>query len=115
VTFSGYEANTPTTLGHVFDVVYDPASHTAAWTNISSDIGDQPVNDAVIDTATGDLYVSSDFGVYHRVSQARRGGSRPPTHARAAVASLTIADGKNGDRLLYGATHGRGAWRLRLN
>ena len=24
VTFSGYEANTPTTLGHVFDVVYDP-------------------------------------------------------------------------------------------
>ena len=68
VTFSGYEANTPTTLGHVFDVVYDPASHTATWTNISFDIGDQPVNDAVLDTATGDLYVSTDFGVYRRVS-----------------------------------------------
>jgi hypothetical protein len=24
-------------------------------------------------------------------------------------------NGKNGDHLLYAATHGRGAWRLRLN
>jgi hypothetical protein len=113
VTFSGYEANTPTTLGHVFDVVYDPASHTAAWTNISSDIGDQPVNDAVIDTATGDLYVSTDFGVYRRV--AGETGWIPAADGlpMAAVAGLTIADGKNGDRLLYAATHGRGAYRLR--
>jgi hypothetical protein len=27
---------------------------------------------------------------------------------------LTLVNGKNGDRLLYAATHGRGAWRLRL-
>lgn len=114
VTFSGYEANTPTTLGHVFDVVYDPASHTATWTNISSDIGDQPVNDAVIDTATGDLYISTDFGVYRRV--AGETGWIPAADGlpMAAVAGLTIADGKNGDRLLYAATHGRGAYRLRL-
>ena len=68
VTFSGYDANTPTTLGHVFDVVFDPVAGTATWTNISYDIGDQPVNDAVLDTATGDIYVSTDFGVNRLVS-----------------------------------------------
>jgi len=89
---------------HALRVVYDPASHTAAWTNISSDIGDQPVNDAVIYTATGERYVSTNFGV----DPGRR------RHAEAAVAGRTIAEGKNGDRLLDAATHGRGAYRLRL-
>ena len=32
----------------------------------------------------------------------------------ATVSGLTLAAGKNGDRLLYAATHGRGAYRLRL-
>jgi hypothetical protein len=50
---------------HVFDVVFDPTS-TATWTDISYDIGDQPVNDAVLDVATGDI--STDFGVYRLVS-----------------------------------------------
>jgi hypothetical protein len=72
------------------------------------------VNDAVIDTATGDLYVSTDFGVYRRV--AGETGWIPAADGlpMAAVAGLTIADGTNGDRLLYAATHGRGAYRLRL-
>src|SRR3954452_3829391 len=114
VTFSGYEANTPTLLGHVFDVVYDPATHSAAWTNISSDIGDQPVNDAVLDTATGDLYISTDFGVYRRVSGETGWIPAADGVPMAAVSGLTIANGKNGDRLIYAATHGRGAYRLRL-
>ena len=114
VTFSGYEANTPTTLGHVFDVVYDPASHSATWTNISSDIGDQPVNDAVLDTATGDLYVSTDFGVYRRVAGETGWIPAADGMPMAAVAGLTIANGTNGDRWIYAATHGRGAYRLRL-
>ena len=46
----------------------DPATGTATWTDISYDIGDQPVNDAVLDTATGDVYISTDFGVYRLVS-----------------------------------------------
>jgi hypothetical protein len=114
VTFSGYEANTPTTLGHVFDVVYDPAAHTATWTNISSDIGDQPVNDAVLDTATGDLYVSTDFGVLRRVAGETGWIPAADGMPMAAVSGLTIAKGQNGDRLIYAATHGRGAYRLRL-
>ncbi|MFL5919713.1 MAG: hypothetical protein ACJ743_12940 [Gaiellaceae bacterium] len=33
---------------------------------------------------------------------------------QAAASGLTLVNDKNGDRLLYAATHGRGAWRLRL-
>jgi hypothetical protein len=114
VTFSGYEVNTPTTLGHVFDVVFDPSAHTAAWTNISGDIGDQPVNDAVLDVATGDIYISTDFNVYRRVSGTTTWIPAADGLPMAAVSGLTLAAGNNGDRLLYAATHGRGAYRLRL-
>lgn len=115
VTFSGYEANTPTTPGHVFDVVFDPSAGTATWTNISYDIGDQPVNDGVLDVATGDVYVSTDFGVYRLVAGTQTWIPAADGLPNAAVSGLTLAAAKqSGDRLLYAATHGRGAFRLRL-
>jgi hypothetical protein len=114
VTFSGYNATTPTTPGHVFDVVFDPTSNTATWTNISYDIGDQPVNDAVLDVSTGDVYVSTDFGVLRLAEGAQTWVAVGDGLPSAAVSGLTLAASKNGDRLLYVATHGRGAWRLRL-
>ena len=114
VTFSGYESNTPTTLGHVFDVVFDPTSGTATWTNISYDLGDQPINDAVLDAATGDVYVSTDFGVDRLQNGSNTWIQAADGLPQAAVSGLTIANGKNGDRLIYAATHGRSAYRLRL-
>ncbi|MGZ4353430.1 MAG: hypothetical protein ACXVZ4_07785 [Gaiellaceae bacterium] len=115
VTFSGYDVSTPTTPGHVFDVVYDPSAGTATWTNISYDIGDQPVNDGVLDVATGDVYVSTDFGVYRLVAGTQTWIPAADGLPNAAVSGLTLAAAKqSGDRLLYAATHGRGAFRLRL-
>jgi hypothetical protein len=115
VTFSGFEANTPATPGHVFDVMYDPAAGTATWTNISTDLGDQPINDLVLDSATGDLFVSSDFAVYRRVSGTTTWIQAADGLPTVTVPGLTIATAKQtGDRLLYAATHGRGAYRLRL-
>jgi hypothetical protein len=114
VTFSGYDSNTPTTLGHVFDVVFDPTSGTATWTNISYDLGDQPINDAVLDAATGDVYVSTDFGVDRLQNGSNTWIQAADGMPQAAVSGLTIANGKNGVRLIYAATHGRGAFRLRL-
>jgi hypothetical protein len=32
----------------------------------------------------------------------------------ATVSGLTLTSGKHGSRLLYAATHGRGAYRLKL-
>jgi hypothetical protein len=114
VTFSGYGSNTPPLTGHVFDVVYNPNTGTATWTDISYDLGDQPINDAVLDAATGDVYVSTDFGVDRLPSGSTTWVQAADGLPPAAVSGLTIANGKNGDRLIYAATHGRSAYRLRL-
>src|SRR5205823_10338906 len=63
VTYSGYNAYTPTTPGHVFDVTYDPSTGQASWTDISYDLGDAPITGVAYDDQMGDLYISSDFGV----------------------------------------------------
>ncbi|MCU1452665.1 MAG: hypothetical protein JWN46_811 [Acidimicrobiales bacterium] len=111
VSYSGYDAYTPSTPGHVFDVRYDPGTKKATFTNMSANIGDQPVTDVVFDQATGDLYVSTDFGVLRRASESRRwhrvNGGLPPV----AVYDLVIP---RGGRVLYAATHGRGIYRLDL-
>ena len=65
----------------------------------------------VRDEATGDLYVSTDFGVFrlaHGSSAWTRAADGLPN---VEVAGLTIVPG---ERLLYAATHGLGAWSLKL-
>lgn len=115
VTFSGFDATTPTTTGHVFNVVFDPGTSTATWTDMSYDIGDQPVNDAILDVATGDTYISTDFGVFRLVSGTQTWIQAADGLPTAAVSGLTLAAAKHGgDRWLYAATHGRSAYRLRL-
>ena len=42
---------------------YDPKSHTAAFTDRSYDIGDQPVTGLALNEDNGDLYAATDFGV----------------------------------------------------
>jgi hypothetical protein len=111
VSYTGFDASTPTTPGHVFRVEYNPGAGTATWTDLSADLGDQPINDIVLDPPTGDLYVSSDFGVYSRGNGAS--GWKPAATGlpSIAVAGLTIVPA---DRILYAATHAMGAWRLNL-
>jgi hypothetical protein len=114
VSFSGYDAYTPTTPGHVFEVHVDPTSPTLAstWTDISYNLGDQPITGIARDDVTGDLFVSTDFGVAMLPAAATTwvpaAGSLPPV----AVYGLTI---DSNARLLYAATHGRGAWKLDLS
>jgi hypothetical protein len=112
ISYSGYNAYATasgTATGHVFEVTYDPSGHKATWTDRSYDIGDQPVTDIALDSQTGNLFVSTDFGVNmlagtHWVPAA---SGLPPV----AVYGLTI---DSAHRVLYAATHGRGAWRLGL-
>ena len=83
--------------------------------NISYDLGDQPITNVQLDSATGDIYVGTDFGVWElangTTSWAPASGALPTV----AIYGLTLADGKHpGDRVLYAATHGRGVWRLAL-
>jgi hypothetical protein len=115
ISYSGYNAYATasgTATGHVFEVTYNPVSHTATWTNLDNNLGDQPITGIALDANTGDLFVSTDFGV----DMLRRGdsqwapaaGSLPPV----AVYGLTI---DSNAKVLYAATHGRGAWVLDLS
>jgi hypothetical protein len=111
ISYSGFNANTPATPGHVFEVTYNPVTGTSTWVNRSYDFGDLPVTDLVRDDVTGDLYAASDFGV----SRLAAGGSSwtlaAPGMPNVEVAGLTIIPSK---RILYAATHGLSAWRLNL-
>lgn len=114
ISYSGYNAVTPTTPGHVFSVTYDPSAGTATWTSLdgaSGPMGDLPVTDLVQDSATGDLYAATDFGVLTLSA-----GSSSWTMAgvglpKVEVAGLTIVPST---RTLIAATHGRSAWSLKL-
>ena len=110
ISYSGYNFNTPSQPGHVFDVTFD-GSGDATWVDISNNIADLPVTDLVRDDVTGDLYASSDFGVmrlpFGTTSWLLAGTGMPMVE----VPGLTIVPGA---RVLYAATHGRSAWMLKL-
>jgi hypothetical protein len=115
VTFSGYNANTLATPGHVFDVVFNPGTGQATWTDISYDIGDQPINDAVLDTDTGNIYVSTDFTVLVLEHGTQTWTPVADGLPNVAVSGLTLARAKQGAaQYIYAATHGRGSYRVRL-
>jgi hypothetical protein len=115
ISYSGFNATTPTTPGHIFEVTYDPGAGTATWTSLDGNLGDLPLTDVVRQNSSGDLYVSSDFGVLKQ----NGGGSNWQTAAsgmpNVEVAGLTIVqDDGDGHGKLYAASHGLGAWLLRL-
>jgi hypothetical protein len=114
ISYSGYNYNTPAQPGHVFEVRYDPTAGTATWTNLdggTGPIGDLPVTDLVRDDATGDLYAATDFGVARLpagTSAWVNAGNGLPV---VVVSGLEIVPE---ERAIYGATHGRSIWRMRL-
>jgi hypothetical protein len=111
ISFSGYNAYNPTQPGHVFDVHYNSNSHKASWTNIDHNLGDEPITDIALDSQTGNLFISTDFGVNMLASGGTQWVPAASGLPPVAVYGLTI-DSTN--RVLYGATHGRGAWKLGL-
>jgi hypothetical protein len=116
LSYSGYNAYataTGTATGHVFEVTYNPATHTATWSgDLATNLGDQPLTDIAADWSKGDVYVSTDFGVFVRKSGdtnwQEAGSGLPPV----AVYGLTI---NVGSKVLYAATHGRSAWSLDIH
>jgi hypothetical protein len=116
LSYSGFSANTPATPGHVFEVVYNPGAGTATWTSLDGSggnaLGDLPITDVVRDDVTGDLYVSSDFGVMREVEGGATAWVLAATGMpKVEVAGLTIIPS---ERKLYAATHGLSAWSLNL-
>jgi len=110
ISYNGYNVNTPTRPGHVFEVTWS-GSGPATWVDRSFNLPDFPITALVRDDVMGDLYAASDFGV-----MTLRSGNSTWTVAGSGlpmveVAGLTIASNQ---RVLYAATHGRSAWSLGL-
>ena len=112
ISYTGYNAYTPDTPGHVFEVNYDPNAHTATFQDRSYNLGDQPITALVEDPGTGSLFAATDFGVLELPTGATQwinAGSGGLPHV--ATYGLTIAPDH---RVLLAATHGRGAYSLEL-
>jgi len=116
ISYSGFTAATPSTPGHIFSVTYDPGAGTATWDSLDGSLGDLPLTDVVQDADSGDVYVSSDFGVL-------KSGGGPWTVAAPGMPNVEVAGltyvpgsghGHHADRIVYAASHGLGAWKLEL-
>jgi hypothetical protein len=111
VSYSGYGAYTPETQGHVFDARYDPSSQKATFTDLTTNLGDQPVTGVAINGVNGDVYASTDFGVLRLPHGSSTWEQAAPGIPQVAVYGLTMSDSGH---ILYAATHGRGAYALKL-
>ena len=137
VTYSGYNAATPTTPGHVFSVNEGGvAPGSGVFTNLNVESGtsafptpdssgDLPVSDIVRDDQTGKLYVGTDFGVLWN-----NGNDKGNWHVSKGLprfeimhleinpsdrAPTCVGVAKKCPRVLYAATHSRGIWKMVLS
>ena len=111
VSYSGFNALTPATPGHVFRVVYNPQTRTAAFFNVDFDLGDMPINTLAYDDMAGDLYGATDFGVLVLKKNSSHWERMDEGLPEALVVDLEIDTVK---RVLVAATHGVGIFYLML-
>jgi Arc-like DNA binding domain len=136
ISYSGYNAVTPATPGHVFSVDEgNPATPgSGVFTNLNiesgtstfptpTDDGDLPVSDIVRDDATHTLFASTDFGVLAGKNDGTGGWFVTKGLPRFEVMHLAIepsareatcTSGKKCQHVLYAATHSQGIWKLKL-
>ena len=111
VSYSGFNAITPATPGHVFRVVYNPATGTASFTSLDFDLGDLPINTVAYDDVRGDLYAGTDFGPLVLRAGATVWQLAGVGFPEALMVDLEIVPEQ---RILVAATHGLGIFWLRL-
>ncbi len=111
VSYAGYNANTPTTPGHLFEVRFNPATGTSTWADRSYDLGDVPLRDMTYDPLLGDIYASGDWGVLRLPGGATSWMDAGSALPQVATYNLSIEPEA---RVLYAGTHGRGVYTLAL-
>jgi len=108
ITYSGYNAKTPATPGHVFEVFYAPNGSVFInrdGKNRNNNFGDIPANSIIV-TNRGTVYVGTDYGVVVREPN----NDNIWRMAAAGMPNIDVADLVYIPQLdvLYAATHGQG-------
>ena len=111
ISYSGFNTLTPTTLGHVLGVVFNPQSGQATFTSLDHDLGDLPINTLAYDDLAGDLYAGTDFGPLVLRAGASEWALAGVGFPEALMVDLEIVPEQ---RILEAATHGLGIYYLRL-
>jgi hypothetical protein len=111
ISYSGFNAITPSTPGHVFRATFNPASGNATFTLFDFDLGDLPVNTLAFDDVRGDLYVATDFGPLVLKAGTSRWELAGRGFPEVVMVDLELASAQ---RVLVAATHGMGIFYLRL-
>ncbi len=112
VSYSGFNALTPSTPGHVFRVVYDPVNRQAAYAPLDYDLGDLPINTMAFDDVAGDLYAGTDFGPLVLRQNTGHWEAAGVGFPEALMVDLEIVPER---RILVAATHGLGIFYLDLS
>ncbi|HET9323065.1 MAG TPA: hypothetical protein VFO03_04245 [Gaiellaceae bacterium] len=115
ITYSGYNAVTPATPGHIFEVRFNPATGNATFTSLDGvgphALGDLPVATIERDESKGVLYAGTDFGLVRRVNSHTGWTNAHPGLPVTPVPNLVIDQKRD---VMYVTTHGFGAWTLSL-
>jgi uncharacterized protein (TIGR03437 family) len=108
VVYSGFNANTPATPGHVF-LTTDQGT---TWSNTSGNLPDIPVTSIVVDPLLlNNYYIGTDLGVFQTTDGGATWIELSNGIPRVAVFMLRY---HAATRSLVAATHGRGVFRLKL-
>jgi photosystem II stability/assembly factor-like uncharacterized protein len=108
VCFSGYNANTPGTPGHIFMTT----DLGLSWTDVSNNLPDIPVNAMLIDPGnTDNLLVGTDIGMFSSYN-----GGTTWTQENGGMANVEVLDldRRDFDSTVIAATHGRGMFSVSL-
>ena len=111
ISYSGFNALTPTTPGHLFRLVFNPDTGVASFTSMDFDLGDLPLNTIAVDHVRGDIYAATDFGPLVLRDGTGSWQVAGVGFPEALMVDLEILPEQ---RLLVAATHGLGIYYLRL-
>jgi hypothetical protein len=112
ITYSGFNAKTPGTPGHVFEVRYVPGASTFTVLDGNEPrdrMGDIPAT-SITRTPDGTLYVGTDYGCVKSKGDGRW------TECARGLPHMLVADLQyvRKRKAIYAATHGQGVWELEL-
>ena len=111
ITYSGFNAKTPTTPGHVFEVTYVPGASTFEVLDGTGDEAFLDIPATSIAVSDGTIVVGTDYGAVKSEgdgSWAEAGKGLP----HVVVADLVLVPGKKDQ--IYAGTHGQGVWTLKF-